>query len=116
MDSCIQEGILADILISSKMEVVDMLLKEYDEKATRRYLRKEAFEEGREAGRIFTHVSQIRQKMKKGRTEEEIAEALEEPVSYVRVLQKWMEQYPEESEAREHMEELRKELKSLSVL
>ena len=30
VESCIQEGILADILIRSKVEVTDMLLEEYN--------------------------------------------------------------------------------------
>ena len=121
--SCIAEGILADILIRSKMEVVDMLLEEYDEKATRRYLRKEAWEEGHEAGieegqkqgELLTHVSLIRKKVRKGLTAEEIAEALEEPAAYICVIQKWLEKYPEESKAEEHWKELQEDLEKTSA-
>ena len=35
MNTCIEQGILADILSKSKMEVRNMLLTEYDEKAER---------------------------------------------------------------------------------
>ena len=51
IDTCIEQGILADILSKSKMEVRKMLLTEYDEKAEREYLRKEAIELGLEEGR-----------------------------------------------------------------
>ena len=46
IDACIKQGILADILTKSKTEVRKMLLTEYDEKAEREYLQKEALEEG----------------------------------------------------------------------
>lgn len=48
---CIEEGILADILEQNRMEVMGMLLTEYNERKTMRYLRKEAREEGLEEGR-----------------------------------------------------------------
>ena len=51
IDTCIEQGILADILSKSKMEVRKMLLTEYDERAEREYLRKEAIELGLEEGR-----------------------------------------------------------------
>lgn len=46
IDYCLEHGILADILRRSQAEVRSMLLEEYDEKAEREYLRKEAIEEG----------------------------------------------------------------------
>ena len=45
-----ERGILSDILSKSKMEVRKMLLTEYDERAEREYLRKEAIEIGLEEG------------------------------------------------------------------
>lgn len=50
IEACIKQGILEDILRKSKMEVRKMLLTEYDEKAEREYLRKEAVEMGLEEG------------------------------------------------------------------
>ena len=50
IDACIKRGILADILTKSKTEVRKMLLTEYDEKAEREYLQKEALEIGLEEG------------------------------------------------------------------
>lgn len=51
IDDCLRQGILTDVLISSKMEVLDMLLEEYNEQETREYLRRKAIEMGREEGR-----------------------------------------------------------------
>lgn len=46
----LEHGILTDILRRSQAEVRRMLLEEYDEKAEREYLRKEAIEEGWKEG------------------------------------------------------------------
>ena len=50
IEHCLAHGILTDILQRSQAEVRRMLLEEYDEKAEREYLRKEAIEEGRKEG------------------------------------------------------------------
>ena len=50
INACMERGILSDILSKSKMEVRKMLLTEYDERAEREYLRKEAMEIGLEEG------------------------------------------------------------------
>ena len=50
IEYCLKHGILADILRRNQAEVRSMLLEEYDEKAEREYLRKEAIEEGRKEG------------------------------------------------------------------
>lgn len=47
IDTCIEKGILKDILIKQKAEVLHMILTEYDEKKHFRTL----FREGRERGR-----------------------------------------------------------------
>ncbi len=39
---CLEHGILTDVLRKGQMEVRNMLLEEYDEKAEREYLKKEA--------------------------------------------------------------------------
>ena len=44
---CLEHGILTDVLRKGQMEVRNMLLEEYDEKADREYLKKEAREEGK---------------------------------------------------------------------
>lgn len=48
INACMERGILSDILSKSKMEVRKMLLTEYDERAEREYLQKEAIEIGLE--------------------------------------------------------------------
>ncbi len=50
IEYCLAHGVLTDILRRSQAEVRRMLLEEYDEKAEREYLRKEAIEEGLERG------------------------------------------------------------------
>ena len=50
IDECIQNNIMADILVACKAEVTDMLLTEYNEAEVMEMLREEAREEGREQG------------------------------------------------------------------
>ena len=50
MDSCIAEGILKDVLIRQKTEVMHMLLTEFDEKKYRRSVYQDGYEEGESAG------------------------------------------------------------------
>ena len=53
IEYCLAHGVLTDILRRSQAEVRRMLLEEYDEKAEREYLRKEAIEEGIAQGMIL---------------------------------------------------------------
>ena len=55
VDSCIERGVLKEILLKHKSEVVDMILEEYDEEKVRDMFRKEYLEEGREEGRKLEH-------------------------------------------------------------
>ncbi len=67
IEYCLAHGILADILRKCQMEVQNMLLEEYDEKAEREYLRKESLEEGIKRG-IEQGIEQgIRQGVIQGR-------------------------------------------------
>ncbi len=91
MDVCIEKGILKDILIKQKAEVLHMLLTEYDEKKHMRTLFREGREEGiavgREegitVGRNDKLKEQIRKKLSKGKTIPEIAEELEEDIPVI---------------------------------
>ena len=56
MDDCIENGVLADILLKCKSEVFHMLLTEYDEKKHLKHVREEGRAEGREEGQIETLV------------------------------------------------------------
>ncbi len=50
MDTCEKKGILTDLLVRCRTEVLDMLLAEYDEQKTMAYIRREEREIGREEG------------------------------------------------------------------
>jgi len=82
MNSCIERGVLEDILLKNKAEVMDMLLTEYDEKKHMKAIRKEGYEDGLEEGMqkgIEQKLeTQIRKKLAKGKSVEVIAEELEE--------------------------------------
>ncbi len=50
IDTCIQSGILEDVLLKNRAEVLHMLLTEYDEKKHMRDTYKEGYDEGKQAG------------------------------------------------------------------
>ena len=52
MDSCIEEGILKDVLIRQKTEVMHMLLTEFDEKKYKRSVYQDGYEDGVREGEI----------------------------------------------------------------
>ena len=93
IEACMKRGILADILSKSKMEVRKMLLTEYDEKAEREYLRKEAIELGLQQGiRVF------------------ILDNLEERVPEERILSKLEHRFSlTPKQAKEYFEKYRQE-------
>lgn len=82
MDTCIEKGILKDILIKEKAEVLHMLLTEYNEKKHLRNTYQEGMEEGLaiglSQGREEKLREQIQKKLSRGKTIPEIAEELEE--------------------------------------
>lgn len=71
MNDCRDRGILVDILSRCQTEVLTMLLTEYDEKKTREYLRKEAWETGLEAGKKAGKKAGREEGIKEGREEGE---------------------------------------------
>ena len=52
MDNCIEEGILKDVLIRQKTEVMHMLLTEFDEKKYKRSIYQDGYEDGVREGEI----------------------------------------------------------------
>ncbi len=78
MDTCIEKGILRDILIREKAEVLHMLLTEYDEKKHLRNTYREGMEEGLKKGREEKLREQVQKKLSRGKPISVIAEELEE--------------------------------------
>ncbi len=59
-------------------------------------IRKEEFEDGMEQGRVQILAELVCRKLKKGKTPEEIADALEEPVENIQKICRIAEQYAPE--------------------
>ncbi len=87
IDTCIERGILKDILLAEKGMVLHMLLTEYDEKKhlknTFEEGRKEGLEEGIGKGIEKKLSDQVNKKILKGKTISEIADELEEEISVI---------------------------------
>lgn len=95
IDTCIEKGILRDILIKQKAEVLHMILTEYDEKKHFRTLFREGKEEGIKEGiekglevgfrkGQEEHLwKQIQIKRSKGKSLSQIAEELEEELTTI---------------------------------
>ena len=95
VNHCLEEDILTDILEVHRMEVVGMLINEFNErkhwKLVTRAAKKEGYEEGCEKGKAFGRaegeykklISQICRKLEKGKSLELIAEEVEEPLEKV---------------------------------
>ena len=86
MSSCIERGVLADVLLVNKAEVMSMLLTEYDEKKHMKAIRKEGYEDGLEEGMQKKLEIQIRKKLAKGKSIDVIAEELEEDLETISAI------------------------------
>ncbi|MBS6195570.1 MAG: hypothetical protein KH828_08325 [Clostridiales bacterium] len=96
VDQCIEEDVLRDFLIKRRSEVTNSLLTEYDEEQVLADLSREFYEDGEAAGlqkglqegaeKILKE--KIAKKLEKGKTEIQIAEELEEPLSRIQELLK----------------------------
>ena len=67
MDSCIEEGILKDVLIRQKTEVMHMLLTEFDEKKYKRSVYQDGYEDGESAGFLKGEEAGLRKGQAQGR-------------------------------------------------
>lgn len=87
VDECIEEEILAEFLMKNKAEVIKVSIYEYDKEFEEKKLRKAEYEAGVEAGIELGERSllknQIRKKLKKGKSIEQIADELEEAVTTI---------------------------------
>ncbi len=98
VDQCIAEGLLADILLKNKAEVIALFLTEYDEQAQRELDREEAREEGRERGKYIKVILNARKKLQKGISVEEAADMLEESPELIQHIYDVLQQHPDWSE------------------
>ncbi len=83
IESCIERGILREMLLAEKGEVVHMLLTEYDEKRHLRNTFEEGRKEGLEEGREEKLRELVHKKLSRGKSLIEIAEELEEEISVI---------------------------------
>lgn len=86
IDTCIEKGILRDVLIRQKAEVLHMILTEYDEKKHMRTLIREGREMGRSEGREEMLWEKVQKKLAKSKSISEIAEELEEEEAVIERL------------------------------
>ena len=102
IDDCIQDGILRDILIQQKAEVMQMILETFDKESYEKAVKSEAYEdgyqagmdegyqagmdEGYQAGKESVLKEQVKKKLSRGKTAQEIAEDLEESLETVEEL------------------------------
>ncbi len=80
IESCIQDGILADFLINHRAEVCDMCITEYNEKTFINGIRAEGVEEGKR--------ELIKTMLKNGANVDELSRLVEEPVEVIKNIQK----------------------------
>lgn len=95
--SCIEEGILEDILKKNRAEVFDLILYEYDEQKQMALAREGAMAEGRaegrEEGRIAEKVALIRKKMERGLDLGTIADIVEMDEAYAKKVINLLKKY-----------------------
>lgn len=82
LDRCLADGILTEILQKHRKEVAGMFLEEFDKEKHERWIRRESYEEG-EIGKL---KSIVRKMFARGKTAEEIADDLEEPLDTIKQL------------------------------
>lgn len=90
IEECIEKGILLDILLKERNEVLAVVLETFNQELYEKNLKADAYEDGVEAGKEEGRkegilegeckklLSQIKLKLAKGKTPEQIAEELEE--------------------------------------
>ena len=104
IEDCIENHVLEDFVRDRKDEVKKMTHLDYTWEKREQMIRKEEFEEGMEQGieqgveqgRVQRLTEQVCSKLKKGKTPEEIADALEEPVENIQKICRIAEQYAPE--------------------
>ena len=123
IEDCIENHVLEDFFRDRKDEVKKMTHLDYTWEKREQMIRKEEFEDGMERGiaqgmeqgiergvgqgRVQILTEQVCRKLKKGKTPEEIADALEEPVENIqkicRIAEQYAPEYPVEKVCNEMM-------------
>ena len=104
IEDCIENHVLEDFFRDRKDEVKKMTHLDYTWEKREQMIRKEEFEDGVAEGMergvgqgsLQRLVNQVCSKLKKGKTPEEIADALEEPVENIQKICRIAEQYAPE--------------------
>lgn len=86
IDKCIEKGILLDILTAERTEVFMYILESFDKELYERDLKQNAYDDGVKDGEINKLFSQVKIKLEKGKTIEQIADELEETVETIENL------------------------------
>ena len=90
IEECIRQDILREFLTKHKAEVRKVSIFEYDQEKHIKLERKQAWEEGREAGKTegekLLLTKQIQKKLLRGKTPAQIADELEEDQSVIEEL------------------------------
>ncbi|WP_303138228.1 hypothetical protein [uncultured Eubacterium sp.] len=116
IEYCVSHDVLKDFLLEHKSEVADMLRMEYDETKTMDHIKEDYFEEGQAVGikkgetigAIKTKVALICKKLSKGMSQEDIAELIEEDISYVKEICEAIGDNPAECDVDEVVRKLAK--------
>ncbi len=87
IDECIEKGILLDILTKERNEVVAVVLETFNKELYEKNLKADAYEDGVRDKLL----SQIKIKLSKGKSVEQIAEELEETVETIQEYMKTLE-------------------------
>ena len=66
VESCIADGVLADILRAQKAEVVQMVLEGFDQEAYEKAMKKEGYEDGYQEGKEDGYQEGIEQGIERG--------------------------------------------------
>lgn len=77
------QGNLEEILIKQRNKVFSVLLSTFDKELYERDLREEALEEGIEIGEKKKLIAQIKRKLERGKSVEQMADELEESMEVI---------------------------------
>ncbi len=98
VDECIEEGILRDILISQKAEVLELILTTFNKELYEQALKEEAIREGHAIGHARGHaegraegqrellLEKVQKKLQKGKSIPDIADDLEEDLDSIQAI------------------------------